>query len=158
MNEEQQTVADIITSTKIAMMTHHSADGALIAHPMATQDVDFTGTVLFIAERGSDKVRDLVADPRVNLAYSGKGSWVSLAGKARIVDDEARLRELWGTFTGAWLEGGPDSPNNILIEVEAESAEYWDAPGSSRTVQLANLARSAIKGERIEGDHDVVDY
>lgn len=158
MNDSQQKVADIITSTKIAMMTHVTVDGSLIAHPMATQDVDFTGTVLFIAERDSDKVRDLVSDPRVNLAYSSKGSWVSLAGTAHIVDDEARLRDLWSTFTDAWLEGGPDDPNNILIEVEAESAEYWDAPGGSKTVQLANLAKSAVKGERIEGDNDVVDY
>ena len=68
------------------------------------------------------------------------------------------MRELWNSFTDAWLEGGPDNPNNILIEVEAESAEYWDAPGNSKIVQLANLAKSAVKGERIEGDNDVVDF
>lgn len=158
MNESQQKVADIISSTKIAMMTHVAEDGRLTAQPMATQDVEFTGTVLFIAERDSDKVRELTADPRVNLAYAGSGTWVSLAGTAHIVDDEARLRELWDTFTSAWLEGGPDNPNNILIEVEPESAEYWDAPGNSQIVQLANLATSAIKGERVEGERDVVDY
>ncbi|WP_338750242.1 pyridoxamine 5'-phosphate oxidase family protein [Janibacter alittae] len=158
MDEPQQKVADIINSTTIAMMTHVTSDGRLTAHPMATQDADFTGTVLFIAERDSDKVRDLESDPRVNLAYSGNGSWVSLAGTASIVDDEARLRDLWSTFTDAWLTGGPENPNNILIEVQADSAEYWDAPGSSKTVRLANLVTSAVKGERAEGDNDVVDF
>ena len=46
-------------------------------------------------------------------------------------------------FTGAWLEGGPENPNNILIRVSADSAEYWDSPGSKVT-QVANLVKAKV--------------
>ena len=74
-----------------------------------------------------------------------------------IVNDEAKLTELWDTFTGSWLEGGPENPENILIEVDAESAEYWDAPGGSKVVQLTNLVKAKLTGSRIEGDNEQVD-
>jgi len=60
------------------------------------------------------------------------------------------------TFTDAWLEGGPENPNNILIRVEATGAEYWDAPGSKVT-QLVNLVKAKTTGKRFEGDNEAVD-
>ena len=55
----------------------------------------------------------------MNVAYSGSSSWVSLSGTAAVVDDRAKLAELWNTFTDAWMEGGPENPNNVLIKVDA---------------------------------------
>lgn len=87
----------------------------------------------FIAERNTEKVRDLQANPQVNLAYAGNGSWVSLSGTARVVDDRAKLEELWGTFTGAWMEGGPENPENILIEVTGDTADTGTRPVAARS-------------------------
>lgn len=154
---EQQRVLDLIEGSKIAMMTYIEPSGELVSKPMATQEADYDGTLRFIAERSSDKVAALEADGRVNVSYSNSGSWVSVSGKASILNDEAKLAELWSTFTGAWLEGGPENPENILIEVDPSTAEYWDAPGGSRVVQLANLVKSAVTGRRIEGDNAEVD-
>lgn len=158
MTEDQnEKVTKIMRSVKVAMLTQVDVDGRLVAHPMATQEAEFDGTVRFIAERKSAAAQNLAADPRVNVSYSGNGSWLSLSGTARVVNDEAKLKELWSGFTGAWLEGGPENPDNILIEVTGNTAEYWDAPGGSKVVQLANLVKSAVKKERIEGDNQVVD-
>ena len=82
---------------------------------------------------------------------------MSLSCTARVVDDRAKLEELWGTFTGAWMEGGPENPENILIEVTGDTAEYWDAPGGGKVVQLVNLVKSAVTGKRVEGDNETVD-
>ena len=123
---------------------------------MATQDVEFDGDVWFIAERASEKVRNITANPRVNVAYAGRSSWVSLSGTASVVDDQARLAELWNTFTDAWMEGGPDNPNNVLVKVDADTAEYWDSPGSKVT-QLVNLVKAKTTGKRFEGDNEKVD-
>lgn len=149
-------VAELIKDIKVAMLTHIDRDGRLVSTPMATQDVEFDGDVWFVSERDSDKVRDIAAQNRVNVAYSGRGSWVSLSGTAEVVDDEERLRQYWGTFTDAWMEGGPDNPNNVLIHVRADTAEYWDTPGGAVT-QVANLVKAKAQGERIEGDNEVVD-
>lgn len=151
------TVRVLIRKTRIAMLTHSDEHGQLVAKPMATQDVDFDGTVYFIAERTSDQVQDLRQRPSVNVAYAGDGAWVSLTGTALVVHDEEKLRQLWDTFTGAWLEGGPENPDNVLIEVTGRSAEYWDAPGGGRITQVANLVKSKVTGDTVQGEQGVVD-
>ena len=150
-------VRELIKDTRIAMLTHVDRQGNLISKPMATQDVDFDGTVYFIAERDSDQVQDLQRNPAVNVAYSGSGSWVSLTGTARVLNDEAKLKELWDSFTGAWLEGGPENPNNVLIQVDGRSAEYWDTPGGGKVTQVANLVKAKLTGETVKSDQGVVE-
>jgi general stress protein 26 len=155
-DDRTEKVHDLIKKTRIAMLTSSDADGRLVSKPMATQDVEFDGDVWFIAERNSEKVRNITARPQVNVAYSDSSSWVSLSGTASVVDDHAKLEELWNTFTDAWMEGGPENPNNILIKVDATSAEYWDSPGSKVT-QVLNLVKAKVTGKRYEGDNERVD-
>jgi general stress protein 26 len=145
-------VAELIDGMKIAMLTTVAPDGRLMSHPMATQDSDFDGTVRFISERASQKVANLEAYPQVNVAFSGSGSWVSLSGTARVVSDPAELAKYWDTFTDAWLEGGPQNPNNVIIEVQGSSAEYWDGPGS-KVIQVLNLVKAKVTGQRYDGDN-----
>ena len=156
-NENIQKVRDIIKGTRIAMLTHVDENGRLVSKPMATQEVDFDGTVRFIAERASDQGMDIQKNPNVNVAYSGNGAWVSLSGKARIVNDTDKLRELWSSFSGSWLEGGPENPNNVLIEIDADTAEYWDTPGGSKVTQVANLIKAKVTGNTVDGENEVVD-
>ena len=152
-------VAGMIEDIRVAMLTHVRPDGRLVSCPMATQEVEFDGDVLFIARRSSDQVRDLssvVGGAPVNVANSSDSTWVSVAGRAEVVQDSALLAELWNAFTDAWLEGGPEDPENVLIRVRAESAQYWDSPGAKVT-QLANLVKAKVTGSRVEGDQGVVD-
>jgi general stress protein 26 len=155
-HDQQKKVQNLIRSSRIAMLTSVAPDGTLVSKPMANQDVEFDGDVWFISERSSDKVRNITANPHVNVSYSTNSSWVSLAGRASVVDDRAKLGELWDTFTDAWMEGGPDNPENVLIKVDADSAEYWDSPGSKVT-QVANLVKAKVTGKRFEGDNEKVD-
>jgi general stress protein 26 len=154
--DRQEKVRDLIKSTRLAMLTSVDPDGRLVSMPMATQDVEFDGDVWFISERDSHKVRNITANPSVNVAYASHDSWVSLSGRAEVVDDQDKLAELWNTFTGAWLEGGPENPNNVLIRVSAESAEYWDTPGSKVT-QVANLVKAKVTGKTFDADNERVD-
>ncbi len=154
--DRQDKVRDLIRSTRLAMLTSVDQDGRLVSMPMATQDVEFDGDVWFIAERDSHKAHNISRNPEVNVAYASRDSWVSLSGRAEVVDDQEKLAELWNTFTGAWLEGGPENPNNILIRVTAGSAEYWDSPGSKVT-QVANLVKAKVTGSTFDGDNEKVD-
>ena len=154
---DQQKVTQLIKGIRVAMVTTSDASGALLSRPMATQEVEFDGNVWFIAERDSALVRQLsTGSAAVNVAYVGSSSWVSLSGTARVVDDIDKLREQWNLFTDAWMEGGPENPNNVLVLVESDSAQYWDAPGSKVT-QLLNLAKAKVTGQRYEGDSNKVD-
>lgn len=152
---ERSKVAELIKGIRIAMLTTVDDEGRLVSHPMATQDVEFDGTVWFIAERSSTQVQSIQARPNVNVAFSGDSTWVSLSGTAAVVDDTAKLKEFWNTFTDAWIEGGPEHPNNVLLRIDADTAQYWDSPGAKVT-QLVNLVKSKLTGERMEGDSGTV--
>ncbi|MFD1506041.1 pyridoxamine 5'-phosphate oxidase [Georgenia yuyongxinii] len=150
-DDEAKKVAELVKTIRIAMLTTTSVDGGLRSRPLATQEVEFDGDVYFIVERDSSVVADVATHPQVNVAYVDDSTWVSLSGVARAVDDTAKLAELWNTFTDAWMKGGPDDPSNLLLHVDARSAEYWDAPGA-KVVQLANLVKAKVTGHRVEGD------
>ena len=156
MTEHPEKVRKLIKDSRIAMLATLDERGRIVSQPMATQDVEPDADLWFIAERSSAKVANIRREPRVNVSYSSSDSWVSVAGTAEVLDDTAKLEELWNTFTDAWLEGGPENPENVLIRVEADSAEYWDSPGSKVT-QVLNLIKAKTTGERFEGDNRTVD-
>jgi len=155
-DELQAKVRDLVKDNRLAMLTSVGADGRLVSKPMATQDAEFDGQIWFISERDSEKVRNITANPHVNVSYASNDAWVSVAGTATVVDDQAKLAELWDSFTGAWLEGGPENPNNVLIRVDGETAEFWDTPGSKIT-QVTNLIKAKTTGKTIDGDNETVE-
>lgn len=154
---DQTKITKLIKGIRVAMVTTAAPSGSLVSRPMATQDVEFNGDIWFIAERESTLAHQLgPGSAQVNVAYAGSSTWVSISGTARVVNDIDKLREQWNLFTDAWMEGGPENPNNVLVLVESDSAQYWDAPGS-KVVQLMNLAKSAVTGRRFGGDSDKVE-
>jgi len=149
------TVAEIMKDTRIAVLTYHSAQGALVSTPMGTQDFETPSTVWFITERDTDKVHALTADPRVNVSYSSKAGWVSLSGTAHLNEDRDKLRELWDASAGIFMSGGPDDEENVLLEVTGVTAEYWESPGKVSTA--IGLVKGLVSDAEPDlGDNDVV--
>jgi general stress protein 26 len=154
-DDQLGTVAEIMKDTDIAVLTYVSLEGALVSTPMGTQDFDDPRTTWFITDAATEKVRALEADPRVNVSYSSKAGWVSLAGTARISRDRQKLEELWDASAGAFLSGGPDDPTNVLLRVEGATAEYWESPG--KVTAAVQLAKGLVTDSEPElGDNDTV--
>ncbi len=145
-----RTVAELIEGQRIAMLTTTAPDGTLMSRPMALQEVEFDGDLWFFAERSSRKVAQIGVNAQVNVTVGSGSTWVSLTGRARVVEDDAKKRELWNAFVEAWLPGGPDAPEVALIRVDADSAEYWDSPGG-RIATLISFVKAKATGERFEG-------
>lgn len=62
---------DVIDGMDVAMVsTRDSSDpnGRLTSRPLSTQRQEDTGDVLFLTRRSSAFVRDILADPKVNVA------------------------------------------------------------------------------------------
>src|SRR5690242_13130257 len=97
--ESLETVRSIMQDVRTCMLVTTASDGSLHSAPMTTQEAEFDGDAWFIAGRGSETVRNLTGQPRVNVAYADSNHWLSLSGSARVVDDAAKKRELWNTFT-----------------------------------------------------------
>ncbi len=143
-------IAKIIKDIKYAMLTTTNAEGHLHSRPMTTQQQEFDGALWFIGSRHSATADDIRRQPEVNVGYSdaGKGDYVSLSGRAELVEDRAKLEELWSETNKAWFEGGIDDPEVQLIRIEAHGAEFWESNGRVRT--LFQLARAALTGKTAE--------
>ncbi|MET0196604.1 pyridoxamine 5'-phosphate oxidase [Rhodococcus sp. 06-156-3C] len=150
-------VTELLKDSKLCMFTTHGRDGHLLSRPMALQEHDFDGSLWFFARNDSRKVGDVRADSSVNVSFQSGTAWVSVSGRAEIVLDEAKKKELWNQAAAAWFDDGPESPEVVLISVEAEGAEYWSAPGSKVSTLLA-YAKSRITGDKPDvGMNDTVE-
>ncbi|MBF4763966.1 pyridoxamine 5'-phosphate oxidase family protein [Nocardioides islandensis] len=138
------------------MVTSTAPDGALHARPMTPQQVTDDLEAWFFISRSSEHAADLVARPRVNLSFQGSGDWLSVAGKAAIVDDRRLAEEMWNPVVDAWFPDGPGDPDVVLLRVAAESAEYWKAPGG-RVASVLSFVKAKLNGRPLEGESGAVD-
>ncbi|MDQ3396241.1 MAG: pyridoxamine 5'-phosphate oxidase family protein [Deinococcota bacterium] len=141
-----------IKGVRIAMLTTQAPNGDLHSRPMATQSQDFDGSLWFFTEYDSGKTAELEANPNVNLAYADPSDnrYVSVTGTARVVREEAKMRELWQEPLRAWFPKGLDDPQLALLQVEVSGAEYWDSP-SRMMVVLGGYLKAVTTGKRAEG-------
>ncbi|MDQ6896484.1 MAG: pyridoxamine 5'-phosphate oxidase family protein [Actinomycetota bacterium] len=143
-DEQLETVRSIMKDVRTCMFVTSTDNGDLHAAPMTTQEAEFDGDAWFIAQSDSETVRNLTAHPRVNVSYSGATSWVSLGGTAAVVDDVAKKKELWNTFTEAWFPKGQDNPTVVVVKVSGDSAQYWDSPG--RVAMTMSMVKARVSG------------
>ena len=73
-----------------------------------------------------------------------------MSGRAAVVRDREKIRELWNTVADAWFPDGPDTPGVVLVRLHADSAEYWDSPGG-RVATLFSLVKAKVTGSRYDG-------
>ncbi|WP_055109355.1 pyridoxamine 5'-phosphate oxidase family protein [Paenibacillus ihumii] len=144
--EAIKNVHELIKGIETAMLTTVSEEG-LVSRPMKTQDVEFDGTLWFLTKKDSGKFHELLHNQHVNVAYVGK-SFVSIRGKAELVEDQEKLQQFWNPMYEELLETTSDDPNLVLIKVNAETAEYWDSGNKFKMVKF--LFRRML-GKNTEG-------
>ncbi len=135
-SNDRQKIIDLVSRANSAMLTTMTDDGTHVSRPMAVQESDFDGDLWFFTDTDSDKVRQIGANPQVNvtLANDSKNEWTSLSGEAHIVNDRQKIEELWSKPLETWFPDGTDTAGLALIKVEVGSAEYWDADNKAKQV------------------------
>jgi len=155
--EDTRKVAELIKGERFAFLTTVTPGGKLTSRPMTLQEVEFDGDLWFFAERDAEWVAHITASPQVNVGVGSGGTWVSLTGRAAVVTDVARKKELWNGGVEAWLPQGPEDPSVVLVKVDGDSAEYWDTPGG-RLATAYSFVKAKATGERIDaGENEKVD-
>jgi general stress protein 26 len=144
-NNDLNLLADKIRDIRIAMLTTVDEDGSLCARPMATNEMEQDGTLWFFTQADSPKTHEIDHKSEVNISYAdtGKELFVSVSGKAEIVKDKNKIKQLWTPLLKAWFPKGEEDPSIILLKVKINKAQYWDAP-ANRFVQLIGMAKAAI--------------
>ncbi len=140
---------DMIGDIRLGMFTTRQGNGSLQSRPMTTLNgKNDRGAVLwFYMSRGSDSVADLAAAPEVNVAYAdpAHNAYVSVSGRAHVVEDATKKGRLWSALAQAWFPGGPDDPDLALVAVSISHADYWDIK-SNKAVRIFKIARAAVTG------------
>ena len=142
-------LTELIKDINIAMMTTQSEEGHLRSRPMATRfPKDFDGTLWFFTHEDTGKVEEVKSDQQVNLAFTNPEAqrYVSVSGRANLVHDKDRAKELWNPLFKAWFPQGLDDPQLALLSVKIEEAEYWDTP-SSAFVHIAGFIKATATGK-----------
>ena len=155
MESKLEKFYDLVKDIEIAMLTTRRNDGLLVSRPMATQVRAEGADLWFVTEKSSPKIAEIRSHPNVNLSYykDRTREWISVAGKARVVDDRAKIHELYRPDWRAWFEdkggkenGGPDDPRIVLIGVDVQIAHYLEV-NKPQVVVLFEVVKGMITGK-----------
>ena len=154
MKDELEQLYGQIEDIEIAMMTTRRPDGHLQSRAMATQKRAEGADLWFVTLEGSDKLRDIQADPHINLSYykDRTREWVSVSGLASIWRDRRKIHELYATDWKAWFsnEGDPrhgtkDDPRMVLIGVDVHAAVFLEV-NKPQPVVLYEIVKGWLTG------------
>ncbi|MCM2281635.1 MAG: pyridoxamine 5'-phosphate oxidase family protein [Bdellovibrionaceae bacterium] len=133
VEENIKRLGERIQDADAAMFTTVDPDGALRSRPMASLKTPFNGELWFFTHRRAGKSESIQNDKHVNVAYVDpkRQTYVSISGRADLVEDAEKRGQLWTPELGTWFPEGLQDPDLSLIRVRVESAEYWDSPATT---------------------------
>jgi general stress protein 26 len=139
-------VWEMIDKSRICMLATHAGD-AIRARPMAAQIAETEHAVYFLTDERRHKDEEIRANPNVCLSFadSDADNYVSLSGRAEVLNDRAKIKELWSMAAKAWWDSAED-PNIRLLKITPVEAEYWDGAGSM--VTTLKMATAAMTGKK----------
>ena len=148
----EQEYEEVLGEFETAVLTTRGPDGHYHARPMAVQGQEAGEAIWLATSRDSEKCRDIAHDPQVALSFhegAHGADYLSVSGRAELVDDRAKVRELWDAGWKPWFPDGPDQADLVLIKVVPEHVEYVDPPGGTLR-SLYTRVRNALHREREE--------
>jgi len=141
------------------MVTTRSGSGGvdieLEGRPLTALDVDEEGRCWFLIDRTADWIDQVRSGPAtVSGGDLSDGTWFSGSGDALLVDDRARMGQLWTPMAEAWFDG-VDDPRLIALAVRVHTLAWWES-ADNRLVRLWKMATAAVgRGRGDAGDHGV---
>jgi general stress protein 26 len=127
-------LADKMRGIDFAMLTTKTEGGELASRPMSNNgDVEYDGDSWFFTSEDTRIVRDVTADSKVALSFSGQkgllgkpGIFLAVEGRAELIRDKAQLEAHWTKDVERYFPDGIDTPGIVLLKVRASRLHYWD--------------------------------
>lgn len=150
-DEANKKIRQMVNDADICLFTTDLTSLPLKTRPMSRQRVDSDGTIWYFSEKGSDKNNDIQKDDRVQLFFSNQSQmeFLSLYGKATIIEDAVLAKELWSLPAKIWFKS-PEDPNLTLIKFTPEDGYYWDTK-DGKVISLFKMVAGLISGNEIDG-------
>ena len=117
-----------------AVLCTRTEGGAIAARPMSNnRQVEFDGDSYFFTLESTRTVGDIRRDPNVGMTYQSKSGalglkpfFITIEGRAELIDEKARFAEHWTKDLDSWFKEGIDTPGLVLVKVVAQRLHYWD--------------------------------
>lgn len=151
--EQIEKINAIIKDVKFAMMSAVNKKGDVHAWPMTTTETDLNKKeIWFIGDKTSPVVQDLAENSHVGLSYASKDekNYVSLTARAELVNDKAKLDELWSPMDSAFFEYGKEDEKVQLIKIVPHGAECWISGNS--IINAFKMTTAAIQDGKTAED------
>ena len=122
---DTQKIWDLIRNEHTAVLVTVSTDGSLDSRPMGCVQKEFDGTLWFLTFKDSPKVLAIAENQHALVSYARPSDYefISISGRARIVDDRDQVQALWSEGFRVWFPNGPESPNIALLALDVEVAK-----------------------------------
>ncbi|MGZ5183293.1 MAG: pyridoxamine 5'-phosphate oxidase family protein [Ramlibacter sp.] len=119
--------------------------------PMSVREVDDAGTIWFLSASDSHKNEELAANPAATLYFQADAhaGFLELAGRAEVLTDRARIKDLWNFMLRTWFTEGEDDPRITVIRFVPERGYYWDNKHGN-AVAGAKIAVGAAIGKTLD--------
>jgi general stress protein 26/nucleotide-binding universal stress UspA family protein len=122
----------LISSFRIAMLATVTRGGHMHSFPIVACRAGSDKELWFFIHAHTYRVDNAESDQQVNINYADVDGdiYVSISGKARLVQDRLNLEQLWDVVYEDWFSQGIDDPDLALLRVCVDEVEYWDASES----------------------------
>jgi general stress protein 26 len=119
------------------------------ARPMAATVRPAEHAIYFLTDARHDSVEQMEHFPVVTLTFADPSSekYVTTSGRGEVLNDRAKIKELWSPYAKAWFDSSED-PNIRVLKVSPGDAEIWDMPG--RAVTSVKMLVAAATNTRPE--------
>jgi general stress protein 26 len=152
--EKLKRLSELVMRFDTAMLVTRTTDGGMRARPLSIADHNEDGTLFFSTSVEAPKVREIEADPHVNVVMQDGRRYVSISGVAKVVRDRGLVERLWSPSWKIWFPNGKDDPSLCLLRVEPLEAAYWDMTGTVGIKYVFEMAKAYVTGSRPRSDED----
>lgn len=142
--DKREHLKHLLESFETAMLLTHHGDKHH-ARPMNVASIEGANTIWFVTQEMSPKTDEIKKDARVSATFQAARRFVALSGRAEVVDDRAKLEELWKPSWKVWFPNGKDNPSIRLIRVDVSDAEYWDNAGTKGLRYVFEAAKALLR-------------
>jgi general stress protein 26 len=141
------------------MLVTHEQSGGMQARPMQILAIE-GNVVWFFTDVNSPKSMQIGQDQDVLLAAScpERKEYVSVAGRARVMQDIERQRHLWTEDARPWFPEGARSEDLALICVTMEGAEFWASERSGGAYAYSYVQAMQEEAGQKDAEHAKVKF
>lgn len=121
-----RTLVDDLTFCVAATQGEDGDVSARIVQPLPMHE---DWTVDTITNRRCRKVREVERSGRMTLLYQldVDKSYVTLIGRAEVVEDLELKKAIWKPAHYRWNPGGPEDPSTVFLRLRTDRIELWSA-------------------------------